>query len=163
SSGRRSRSVRSPTLRWGVWGTRRGRISARGRPLLAATFLQLLKDFIHIEGGRLLALRILFERREELAHVSLRGHQRENVIDEPVIVGVRGDVRPFVWVRPKIENLGDAQGDERLRPDAKCSRNPLLHEDELPVVVPQTGQLLVVVDVEERLSGTLVGLSSQVR
>ena len=142
--------------------------SVRKRPRQFASyfdplaFLQLLQDFIHVEGGRLLPLRVVLEGHQELAHVGLRGHQQEDVIDQPVVVGVRSDVRPLVRVRPEIEHLRDPQAGERVRPDEHRSRGPLLHEHQLPVVVAQAGQLLVVVDVEERFPRALRGLPGQV-
>jgi len=48
--------------------------------LLRRTFLQLLHHFIHVEAGRLLPLRIVPERHQELAHVVLRGDKKEGVI-----------------------------------------------------------------------------------
>ena len=51
-------------------------------------FLQLRKHFIHVEAGRLLPLRVVLKRHQELAHVSLCGHKLEGVIKKPVIIGV---------------------------------------------------------------------------
>src|SRR5215510_10961363 len=110
--------------------------------LLASGLLHLLHDLVQVEGGRLLPLRVLLERRQELGNEGLGGHEHERAVHDPVVVGVRGDVRPLVRVRPEVEELGEAQGGERLGPDAQRSRGPLLHEHELPVVIPQTGDLL---------------------
>src|SRR4029078_1240576 len=48
--------------------------------LLRRTFLQLLHHFVHVEAGRLLPLRIVPERQQELAHIVLRGDKKEGVI-----------------------------------------------------------------------------------
>jgi hypothetical protein len=42
-------------------------------------FLQLRKDLIHVEAGRLLPLRVVLKRHQELAHVSLCWHKLEGV------------------------------------------------------------------------------------
>src|SRR6187455_1567721 len=55
----------------------------------AAGLFHLLHDVIEIESGRLLALRELPERLEELAHVGLRRLQHIGAPHEPVVVGVR--------------------------------------------------------------------------
>ena len=84
------------------------------------------------------------------------------MIEKPVVVGVRGDVRPLVRVGAEVEYLGNPQVGERFRPDAQRAGSPLLQEHELPVVVAQCGQLLVVVDVEERLARAFRDLPGQV-
>jgi hypothetical protein len=43
--------------------------------ILLRTFLQGLHYLIHVKAGRLLPLRIVPERRQELAHKVLRGNQ----------------------------------------------------------------------------------------
>src|SRR6516162_6415557 len=91
---------------------------------LLGGFLQLRKDFVHVEAGRLLALRIVPERHQELA------------IQKPIVVGIRRDIGALVRVGPQIEHLRKAQVGERLRPDSKSSRGSLLHEHKLPVIVP---------------------------
>jgi len=44
------------------------------------TFLQLRHDLVQVKAGRLLPLRELPERRQELAHIILRGHHQEGVV-----------------------------------------------------------------------------------
>src|SRR5215467_4897568 len=119
--------------------------------LLAGRLLHLLQDFVQVEGGRLLALRVLPERRQELADERLSRHEHECVIEDPIVVGIRGDVCPLVGIRPEVIELRKPQGHERLGPDTQRPWSALLHEDQLPVVVPQRSDLLVVVDVDERL------------
>src|SRR5581483_5871319 len=130
--------------------------------LLVGAFLQLLHHFVEVETRRLLALRIVSKRRQELADVVLRRDQKKDVIQQPIVARVRGNVCPFVGISAEVEDLRDAQCRERLRPDGKSSSSPLLQEYDFPVVVPQGSQLLVVVNVEERVARALRNLSRQV-
>ena len=57
---------------------------------LLGRFLQLLHHFIHVEARRLLTLRKVPERHQELADIVLRGNKQEGVIKKPVVIGVRG-------------------------------------------------------------------------
>jgi hypothetical protein len=57
------------------------------------------------------------------------------VVNKPVVIGVRGDIRAFVWVRPEVEHFRNPQVRERVGPNEQCSRGPLLQEHELPVVI----------------------------
>src|SRR6185503_10528204 len=82
---------------------------------------------------------------------------------DPIVIGVRGDVRPLIGISTEIEDLWKAQIGKGIGPEQQLSAGPLLHEHELPVVIPQSDQLLIVVDIEERLSGTLCSLPGQVR
>ena len=45
---------------------------------------------------------------------------------EPVVIGVRGDVRAFVGVRPQIVDFRDTQLGERFGPNSQGSCRPLL-------------------------------------
>ena len=85
------------------------------------------------------------------------------MIEHPVVVGVRCNVRPLVGVQPEVEDLRYTERGERLGPDAHGAGGPLFHERQLPVVVAQAGHLLVVVDVNERVPRALRGLPRQVR
>ena len=49
---------------------------------------QLCQYLVHVEGGRLLALRIIPERRQELGNIILRRNKQEGVIKKPIVVGV---------------------------------------------------------------------------
>src|SRR6516162_4498545 len=51
---------------------------------------------------------------------------------------------------------------KRLRPYLQRSRSALLHEHKLPIVVAQTGQLLVVVDVKERFTRAFRDLPAEI-
>src|SRR5271157_807184 len=75
--------------------------------LRSPTFLKLLKNFIHVEGGCLLPRRVVLKGHQEIAHVSLRRDQQVGVIQQPVIVGVRSDVRALVRVRSQVEDQRD--------------------------------------------------------
>ncbi len=112
-------------------------------------FSQLRHDLVQVEAGRFLPLRIVPESRQELADVILRRHEEEDVVEKPVVVGVRGDVGPLIGVGAEIEDLRDPQVGERVGPEQHLSIRPLFHEHDLPVVVPQCDHLLIVVDVEE--------------
>src|SRR5215472_6756885 len=52
--------------------------------LFAGRLLHLLQDFVQVEGGRLLPLRVLPERRQELADESLSRHEHERVIEDQI-------------------------------------------------------------------------------
>ena len=94
--------------------------------------------------------------------IALRGEDRgTRVVEDPVVVGVRGDVGPLVGVGAQVEELGHPQRDERLGPDLQRALDALLHEDDLPVVEPQRDQVAVVVEVDEALARAL--LASPVR
>jgi hypothetical protein len=93
---------------------------------------------------------------QELADELLRGDQHEDVLDQPVIVGVRPDAaRSYGSVRRlKIfgtRKLTNGSAQMRSVPCTRCS-----------VVVAQTGQLLVVIDVQERLPRALLDLPGEV-
>jgi hypothetical protein len=72
-------------------------------------------------------------------------------------------VSPLKGIGAQVEELRDAQRDERLRPQLECAARPLLHEDELPVVEPQRDEIAVVREVDEALARADVLLSGEVR
>src|SRR5262249_29865367 len=84
------------------------RVTAAAAGLLPVAFLQLLPDFVQVEARRLLPLRVVLERHQELAYESLGGHEYERMVHDPVVVGVRGDVRPLVRISPEVEELREA-------------------------------------------------------
>src|SRR4029077_14393270 len=49
---------------------------------------QLRHDFVQIEAGCLLSLRVFSERCQELAHIILCWHEQEHVIEDPIVIGV---------------------------------------------------------------------------
>lgn len=93
---------------------------------------------------------------QELTHVILRGHHQEGVVEQPIVVGVRGNIRAFIRIGPEVEDLRYPQVGERIGPNEHRSRGSLLHERQLPVIVAQPGQLLVVVDVQKRFPRALI-------
>ena len=66
------------------------------------------------------------------------------MVEEPVVVGVGGDVGPLVGVGAQVEDLRDAQIGERLGPNSQGAWAALLFEHQLPVVIPQRGEIAVV-------------------
>ena len=61
-------------------------------------FSQLRHDFVQVEAGCFLSLRIVPEGRQELANVVLRRHEQEDVVEKPVVVCVRRYVRPLIRI-----------------------------------------------------------------
>ena len=80
-----------------------------------------LDRVIDAEGVRLLDDREVLERLRELLSDRHRAVQDVGVIEQPLVVLVRRDVRELVGVRSQIEELGQPQLDERLRPHAHRS------------------------------------------
>src|SRR5262249_3699719 len=82
---------------------------------------------------------------EELADDRGRAEDHAGTVgDQPVVVGVRRDVGALVGVGAEVEELRDAQGRERLGPDAHGALDALLLEDGLPLPVAQRHQGAVV-------------------
>src|ERR1700730_10391386 len=79
------------------------------RSLATAAYLQLLHDLIQVETCSLLPLGVIPEGHEETAHKILRGDEQKGVIDQPVVVGVRRDIRPFVGVKAEVIDLRHAE------------------------------------------------------
>ena len=97
-------------------------------------------------------------------HDGLRRDERTRAVrHEPVVVGVRRDVRALVRVRPQVEEFRDTQLGERLGPDLQGARRALLLEHELPVFVAQGDEIAVVVEVDELLARAALLLAGQVR
>ena len=53
----------------------------------------------------------------KLAYVVLCGYQEEDVVEQPIIVRIRGNVGPFVRVRAEIEDLRYPQIGKRIGPE----------------------------------------------
>src|SRR6185436_5879230 len=64
------------------------RLLERDSSLRPWAFLHLLHYFVQVEARRLLPLRELLERIQELANVGLRGPHDVRALYEPVVVGV---------------------------------------------------------------------------
>src|SRR6187549_3631249 len=94
-------------------------------------------------------------------HDGLGRHTNKRMVEPPVVIGIRGDVRPFIRIGPQIEQLWKAQRSERLAPDPQRSRNALFGKYKLPVVVAQADQVGVVVEVVELLAWARLCLTGQ--
>ena len=125
--------------------------------------LHLAEHLVEVEAGGLLALRVFPECLQEFPDIGLRRHQQVDVIDKPIVVGDRGDVGALEGIRAEIKDLWHAKGDKRLGPDAQRAGLPLFREHELPIVVAQRHDLLVVIAVDERDPRALLRLAGQVR
>ena len=126
-------------------------------PVLSfAIILPMLKSAGSCRGGN------SCERLHHPRHVGLGRDDGPGMVEQPVVVGVRGDVRPLVRVGPQVEDLRHPQHRVRLGPDVERAAGALLQEDELPVVVAQRRQVTVVGDVEEVLARTGVGAAGDV-
>ena len=94
--------------------------------LLVCPLLKPAEHVAEVEAGGLLTLRVVPERLQEFPDIGLRRHQQIDVVDQPIVIGVRRDVGALKGVRPKIENLWHAQvvnGSAQIRivPGARCS------------------------------------------
>src|SRR5262249_28137319 len=93
-----------------------------------AALLHLTEHVVEVKAGGLLALRILPERLQELPDKGLRRHQKEDVIDKPIVVRDRRDVGTLEGIRAQVEQLWHAQGDEGLGPHFHRARLSLFLE-----------------------------------
>src|SRR5262245_23036072 len=78
---------------------------------------QLFQNLVHAEAARFLARREFLERGQELADDRLRGHTDKCMVEPPVVIRVRCDVRPFIRIGPQIEEFRKPQRSERLTPN----------------------------------------------
>src|SRR5262245_46090003 len=113
-------------------------------PASPERLLHLLDDLIYAKARGLLPGRETLEARQELRHTCLCGNQKKDVVEYPVVVGVRGVVGTFVGISPKVEDLRDTQGYKRLGPNSQRPYGALLHEHHLPVVIAKAGKIAVV-------------------
>src|SRR5271166_2744100 len=90
--------------------------------LRPATFPELRKDFIHVEASCLLPLWVIPERHQKLTHIVLCRDKKEGVVEQPVVIGIRGDVGALVRIRPQVEYFRNPQIRERVGPNEQCSR-----------------------------------------
>ena len=81
------------------------------------------------------------------------------MIQQPVPIGVGGDVGTFVGIGEQVEDLRHPQLGEWFGPDLQGARLALLLKDKLPVVVAQAHQIAVVGEVEELPPGALLGFA----
>jgi hypothetical protein len=129
----------------------------------AACTCQFLHDLIQAEARGLLARRELLEGGQEVADVGLGRHQQVGPVEQPVVVGVGGDLSALVGVAAQVEDERHAQRHEGLGPGAEGAGGLLLQEDQLPVVVAQRGEVAVVGEVEDLVARALVGLAGEQR
>ena len=108
-----------------------------------ASASSMVKVFGLCIGGKLV------EGFRELRRARLRRIDEIGVVQEPVVVRVRGDVRELVRIGAQVEQLRHPQSRERLGPDLHGSLAALLHEHQLPVVVAHGEHVAVVAEVEE--------------
>src|SRR4051794_32230261 len=90
---------------------------------------QLLDRLVDAEGRRTLARWELPEGLQELRGDRGRVEDQEVVPEQPLVVGVRGDVGVLERVGTEVEQLRHPQRHERLGPYLERSRHSLLHED----------------------------------
>ena len=86
--------------------------------------------------------------------------QEEQMIDEPIPVGIRIFVSALEGVAPQVEELRHSQVDERFAPTGHLLC-PLLLKDYLPVARPQGDKPAVVVNISEEIPRTLLGLPGE--
>ena len=143
-----------------------GSVALTARPSSAAssfsTTWSIVKLAAFCRGGNSLNV------SRNCATTAVAGQRDVGVVEEPVVVGVRGHVGALERVGAQVEQLRDAQRHERLRPDPQRPLRPLLHEDDLPVVEPEREHVAVVGEVDAcpaagscrpRRSGTAAGCS----
>src|SRR5262245_63182201 len=83
------------------------------------------------------------------------------MVEPPVVICVRRDVRLLIRIGPQVEELRKPQGSERFLPYQQSSLGALFSENKLPVVVAQADQVGVVIEVVELFARTLLCLASQ--
>jgi hypothetical protein len=62
----------------------------------------------------------------------------------------------------RLNSFGTRKSDKRLGPDAHGAGLPLFGEHQLPIIVPQSDDLLVVVAVDERDPRALLRFTGQI-
>ena len=79
------------------------------------------------------------------------------MVDQPIVIRVRGDVRAFVGIGAEVEDEGHTQRrGERFSPDSQGTRRPLLGKHEFPVVITQSHQAGFIVEIEKFGSRTFL-------
>src|SRR3954468_8007296 len=104
------------------------------RGVLSRARRELCHDFAQVERTGLGPRRKLLEALEPLGEDGGSGCEHEGVLDAPVVVALTSPVREFEWIGAQVEQLREAQHDQRVLPDVESLR-PLLQENQLPVVV----------------------------
>src|SRR5262249_5821050 len=74
------------------------------RPALVTrgALLQLLENLVDAEARGFLARRVVLEGREEFGDIGLGRHHQEGVVQQPVVIGVRGDVGALEGIAAQV-------------------------------------------------------------
>ncbi len=73
--------------------------------LLSSTWVrELFHHLIQGEAGRFLTRWKLLEGGEELADIILGWHQQVGAIDQPIVVGIGGELGAFVGIATQVEH-----------------------------------------------------------
>ncbi len=131
--------------------------------LIVKTLFHLFQHLIDAEAGRLHARWEFLESFQELPDQKLRRIGQVDAVNQPIPVGVRGNVRSFEWVSTQVEHLGYAQEDKRFCPDQDCALDTLLGKDKLPIVIAQPHQIAIIGEVDDALARSLFHLAGEVR
>src|SRR5262249_30832655 len=131
------------------------------RGLLRGVGRQLVHDLAQIEAARLLPQWEILEALEPLANIGLRRPEQERVPEPPLLVAETLRFGFLEGIRTKAEDLRQPQGHERILPHVE-TLGALLHEHDLPLVVPQAGEAAVVCPVQKFLARRLRRLSLEV-
>src|SRR5262245_20137410 len=83
------------------------------------------------------------------------------MVEPPVVIGVRSDVRLLIRIGPQVEELWKPQGSKRFLPYQQSSLGALFGKNKLPVVVAQADQVGVIIKVVELFARTLLRLAGQ--
>ena len=78
---------------------------------------------------------------QELPDVLLRGHEQEDPVDEPVVVGIGRYDGALIWVAAQVEDQWKAQHHPRIRPCAKPGVRRLLKEERKSGTVGTGGRM----------------------
>src|SRR5579871_6590614 len=97
------------------------------------------QDIVEGEAADMLARRELLERLQELSDVGLGAVEHEGVLDAPARIVDGFVVADLERVHAKIENLWQAQRDERFLPH-QITISALFLEDDLPVLIAQADE-----------------------
>src|SRR5262249_4210822 len=80
--------------------------------VLAVALCHLLQDLVDPEARGLLSWRVILKRRREFLDDGLRPQKRVVVVEVPVPIGARGDVRPSKWVGAQVPDPRYARMDK---------------------------------------------------
>src|SRR5262249_7712701 len=110
--------------------------------------LQSLQRIVNRKAAGLLARWELPKGGEELRDVLLRRHHDESVVHPPPSVIDAFVVGAFERIGAQVEELRESQRHERVLPHIQALRT-LFGKDNLPLVITQTDERTVIVEVEK--------------